>query len=739
MAATRDRRRPIIALTCLAALATGAAVLGGGEQAQPRIAADPKREGLTPFIYGARGCAQCHTLKNRAADTQEERDSWICRMDEFPIFDAQDKHKIAFKGLTGLRGQEMSQRLGTDVTKLDSCVNCHSVPERGIQKLQYVSDQDGVTCVACHGMYREWVTSHQIPGGEWSRLTRDQKEQRFGMTDLWNPVRRAETCASCHIGNHAEGKVITHAMYAAGHPPLPSFEAATFCNAQPRHWEYLREKSPGRLARLSMPPDLKNLEQTQLVVIAGLVNLRESMRLIADEAEANKPDPIGARWPDFARFDCFSCHHELRPDDGASWRQVRRRGLAPGRPTSPDWPLALIRLAISIENSPQAESRQAQFERDLAALNRSLAERPYGEAGRLASAARGLARWADSAIQDLSKTVFDAAKARTLLDRLSDVALVPIPDDCGIRLMSSLKDVGDIPKEGRNVIILASVDQVLHFRIFDGEGKIVADTDEPRLVEQRLPEKARRIEDLKKQLKDLWPPHELTKDEKDLVITSVISIINTSTDFDSARQNVWAFRIIYREVSAMQQRDPAIEQSLAQLETALAPDLSAWYRLRLLSSKDNPGGLPQEAKDLIVLDTTNGRFQLRVFDSVGSTIVDTDEAKLKDRVQKLGLADKAEPIETLKVKLKGFSPSHPFTPDEQRQILDALRPIVGPSLPWSQRPTDFDPQSLGRLIPKPLAPRDSKGNPSVFDPGSSQSGLRPIAGRLSSPAPAASK
>ena len=64
------------------------------------------------------------------------------------------------------------------------------------------------------------------------------------MTDLWDPVRRAETCASCHVGNHDEGKVVTHAMYAAGHPPLPGFETATFGDLEPRHWQYLSEKTP---------------------------------------------------------------------------------------------------------------------------------------------------------------------------------------------------------------------------------------------------------------------------------------------------------------------------------------------------------------------------------------------------------------------------------------------------------------------------------------------------------------
>ena len=79
-----------------------------------------------------------------------------------------------------------------------------------------------------------------------------------------------------------------------------------------------------------------------------------------------------------------------------------------------------------------------------------------------------------------------------------------------LRLMSSLNDVSGIPTEGKNLIIVAAVNSVLHFRIFDGDGKVIVDTDERKLTEQ-----AGEIEDLRKQLESLWPPHELTSSEED--------------------------------------------------------------------------------------------------------------------------------------------------------------------------------------------------------------------------------
>ncbi len=97
------------------------------------------------------------------------------------------------------------------------------------------------------------------------------------------------------------------------------------------------------------------------------------------------------------------------------------------------------------------------------------------------------------------------------------------PGGCDLRLMSSVADVGGLPTAGKSAIIVADVDRVLHIRIFDGDGKVVVDTHEKRLKEQ-----ARQIEDLRKQLESLWPPHDLTKNEKIRVIDAVTSIVGHS-------------------------------------------------------------------------------------------------------------------------------------------------------------------------------------------------------------------
>ncbi len=42
---------------------------------------------------------------------------------------------------------------------------------------------------------------------------------------------------------------MTHEMYAAGHPPLPSVELQTFCEEMPQHWQTPRELYDSLTAR----------------------------------------------------------------------------------------------------------------------------------------------------------------------------------------------------------------------------------------------------------------------------------------------------------------------------------------------------------------------------------------------------------------------------------------------------------------------------------------------------------
>jgi hypothetical protein len=140
--------------------------------------------------------------------------------------------------------------------------------------------------------------------------------------------------------------------------------------------------------------------------------------------------------------------------------------------------------------------------------------------------------------------------------------------DFDLRLMSAVDGVSHLPVEGKNLVVVAAVDHVLHFRIFDGDGKMAVDTDEKRLTER-----ARTIAYLRDQLESLWPPHELGASEKGLVIAVVTSIVGYTRHAENAWQR------ILRSTPVLYRRDRAgaeDRRTREQYEDDLA---RAWFTL----------------------------------------------------------------------------------------------------------------------------------------------------------------
>ena len=94
------------------------------------------------------------------------------------------------------------------------------------------------------------------------------------------------------------------------------------------------------------------------------------------------------------------------------------------------------------------------------------------------------------------------------------------PKASDLRLVAPVNSVNDIPRGGKNLIIVADVDNVLQFRMLGDDGTAILNLDE-----KKLPAQARQIEDLRKQLVGLWPPHELAESDKARVISAVSSIL----------------------------------------------------------------------------------------------------------------------------------------------------------------------------------------------------------------------
>jgi hypothetical protein len=89
-----------------------------------------------------------------------------------------------------------------------------------------------------------------------------------------------------------------------------------------------------------------------------------------------------------------------------------------------------------------------------------------------------------------------------------------------LMLISSLNDPIGIPTAAKGVIIVADVAHVLHFRVFNGPGAIVVDTNERKLAED-----GGGIESIRTQLDALWPPHEPTKRGKVQIIPAITSLV----------------------------------------------------------------------------------------------------------------------------------------------------------------------------------------------------------------------
>ena len=128
-----------------------------------------------------------------------------------------------------------------------------------------------------------------------------------------------------------------------------------------------------------------------------------------------------------------------------------------------------------------------------------------------------------SDIYSLGATLFamlTGQPPRHAANSLQGIRQVQIGD---LKLMSDVADTDSIPTQGRNLVIVADVEDVLHFRIFDSAGERVADTDETRLLD-----KVSQIAKLESLLVGLWRRPEISRSDEVEVIDAVTSIVNSA-------------------------------------------------------------------------------------------------------------------------------------------------------------------------------------------------------------------
>ncbi|MEY4393960.1 MAG: hypothetical protein RL595_1209 [Planctomycetota bacterium] len=436
--------------------------------------------------HSAAKCGECHSLPrgnqlpSEDPSVKEQRAWDVVLMTEFSIWKSHDKHAQAYAVLAGPRGKRMGEILGQDVLKRETgCLSCHALghlSEKTDNPKQFLLD--GVSCGGCHGPSTKWLGDHAEPS-IWRKKTAEEKQQ-LGLRDLRDPEVRSTVCVSCHIGNAAEGKIVTHAMFAAGHPPLPPIEIATFSRNEPQHW---RDPAQVPLFKNASPEVAKNYHladseffRTRLALVGALVSLRETARLAADRAdfESKKGQEL---WPELlmgpdvpkdlsklgnlakdswseiamAHSDCYACHHDLKYP---GFRQVRGYGLhlahrtpirvSPGRPVLRTWPTALVQAAL-VASGQKIDELEKGLKDLMAACN----ERPFGNPASVRTAGLKLAGECDKAMAALRKSRLDRATVQKTMQEVLRLHLTPGPDGLMVtpdyesaRQLASLLEVG---------------------------------------------------------------------------------------------------------------------------------------------------------------------------------------------------------------------------------------------------------------------------------------------------------
>jgi hypothetical protein len=420
-----------------------------------------------PKYLGVVTCARCHrepSPEDLAGTTD------YVHLTEYATWNTQDKHRIAYEVLTGERAKAMEERLSRPgqpfvATAEASCLNCHALDVQSQPCEATFTVERGVSCEVCHGPASNWLAPHAVAG--WRTKTDDDKAN-LGMYPVRDPVRRTELCLSCHLGSTSENKVVTHAMYAAGHPPLPGFEVETFARIMPKHWRHLSEKPETIQEQFHYQP--QGMFQTRQVVVGGVAAMLQEMQMLAGHERM-----AGNGWPELSFYDCSSCHHDLKVD---SWRQKRGYPITAGRPMIRTWPLALVQLGLSESAAGDGE----KLEEILDPVYKALDRQPFGDATELASAATSVAAQLQTVLERVGETEFDDAKATGLLRKLCRMGIEKTPDYDAARQLSWAFEViyGELaPKPAADAQIrqtLAELDASLNLNLSPGQETPVADS-----------------------------------------------------------------------------------------------------------------------------------------------------------------------------------------------------------------------------------------------------------------------
>ena len=257
--------------------------------AAPAKAAEASRN--APKYEGTRECIRCH--KAPTADDIADKITDFYDLTEYPTWAEKDKHSLAYQVLKNSRSRQMGLLLGI---KPETDASLPRLPRRQ-RRCQPVCRgrpaQDPGEGRELRGLPRASVevgrrslASRSLAKGQGPH---PRRQERRGFVDLRDAVTGAEVCLSCHVGNAQQGKVVTHEMFAAGHPPISGFEIETFSRAMPQHWKPASAQPPEiqkQYADERGPDKAEAMVSTRMMIIAGLVALKDYARLVGENAKA---------------------------------------------------------------------------------------------------------------------------------------------------------------------------------------------------------------------------------------------------------------------------------------------------------------------------------------------------------------------------------------------------------------------------------------------------------------------
>jgi hypothetical protein len=332
------------------------------------LAAEP---GVADYKHlGVASCATsvCHGKLSPAPDKH-------VALNEYQTWTREDRHAQAYRTLELAESKRIAANLGlASASTAPLCLNCHADNVPSDKRGPKFQISDGVGCEACHGGSEKWIQSHAAESAT------HKGNVALGMYSTEQPLQRAELCLGCHLGT--KDRFATHAIMGAGHPRL-SFEMEAYTANQPAHYvvdaDY--EQRKGRIPGMN------------LWLTGQIESTRRMLTLLQTDMFHS-----GGMFPEFAFYDCHSCHH---PMDKIRWNAQRAgAGIKPGT------------LRLQTQNLIVLQAVTETFEpaalNELISLTNALIRAGQTNRAAVTSAARTLQDWVEKR-DALTRRQFSAA------------------------------------------------------------------------------------------------------------------------------------------------------------------------------------------------------------------------------------------------------------------------------------------------------------------------------------------